>query len=112
MSAFDNQVGGNHYKNYKIQPMEFFIANNINYPVAAVIKYVMRYKDKNGIEDLNKAIHIIEMLKEELESETPQPAYIVEKCYAKEKDCPSCGLHCEVREIPYSSGYDGSEEHF
>jgi hypothetical protein len=65
ISAFDTQVGGGHYKDYNIQPMEFFIANNINYPVAAVIKYVMRYKDKNGIQDLDKAIHILEMLKED-----------------------------------------------
>ena len=65
MTAYGRQVGGEHYTKYRIQPMEFFIANNINYPVAAVIKYVMRYQDKNGLEDLNKAIHIIEMLKED-----------------------------------------------
>jgi hypothetical protein len=62
MSALDKQVGGDHYKKYVIQPIEFFIANNIPYAEAAIIKYVLRYQDKNGIEDLEKAKHLIEIL--------------------------------------------------
>ena len=68
MSALDKQVGGNHYKKYNIQPIEFFIANNIPYAEAAIIKYVLRYQDKNGIEDLEKAKHLIEILIEDLKS--------------------------------------------
>lgn len=46
MSALDNQVGGSHYNKMAIQ----------------LIKYVARFRDKNGIEDLKKAIHTIELL--------------------------------------------------
>jgi hypothetical protein len=64
-SSLDTQIGGNHYKNYPIQPIEFFIANQVPYAEAAVIKYVLRYKNKNGKEDLQKAKHIIDILIEE-----------------------------------------------
>lgn len=61
----DIQVGGNHYKKYKIQPIEFFMANGTPYAEAAIMKYVMRYKDKGGIEDLKKAKHLIDLLVDE-----------------------------------------------
>ena len=48
------QIGGNHYSNMAIQPIEFIQGN--------VIKYVCRYKSKGGIEDLNKAKHCIDLL--------------------------------------------------
>lgn len=56
------QVGGDHYKKYKIQPVEYAMANKLNYCQANAIKYVTRYEDKGGIEDLRKAIHNIEIL--------------------------------------------------
>lgn len=56
------QVGGSHYQNYAIQPIEFIVKNNIPFLEANVIKYVVRYKDKNGLEDLKKAKHYLEML--------------------------------------------------
>ena len=58
------QVGGNHYKNYPIQPVEYALANKLNYAQSNVVKYVTRYKDKNGKEDLLKAIHYLELLVE------------------------------------------------
>jgi len=58
----DSQVGGSHYKAYKVQPIEYAMANNLNYCQANAIKYVTRYRDKNGAEDLRKAIHNIEIL--------------------------------------------------
>lgn len=61
-NAFKKQVAGNHYSKLKIQPMEYNLANDLNYGQANAIKYVTRYKDKNGIEDLKKAIHCIELL--------------------------------------------------
>lgn len=61
-SAFNKQVDGKHYKKLKIQPMEYALANNLNYGQSNAIKYITRYKDKNGIEDLKKAIHCIELL--------------------------------------------------
>ena len=64
MSALDTQVGGGHYKNWAIQPAEFNQKNQIPYCEANVIKYVCRHKNKNGVEDLKKAIHYIELLME------------------------------------------------
>lgn len=62
ISALDKQVGGNHYKQFPIQPVEFINANNLSYMQGNVIKYVVRYPFKNGIADLEKAKHYIEML--------------------------------------------------
>ena len=61
MSAFKKQVGGTHYKDHKIQPYEFIQKNNLNYLQGVVIKYIVRYKDKNGIEDLEKIIHYCQL---------------------------------------------------
>ena len=60
--TLNTQVGGNHYQKLTIQPIEFIVKNNIPFLEANVIKYVVRYKDKNGLEDLNKAKHYLEML--------------------------------------------------
>ncbi len=57
-----DQIGGSHYKNLKIQPTEFIHANNIGFIEGNIIKYVVRHKDKNGIEDLKKARHYIDLL--------------------------------------------------
>ena len=55
----DKQVGGTHYERMKIQPVEFIMANDIGYFEGNVIKYICRYKHKNGIEDLELSlIHI------------------------------------------------------
>jgi len=71
MSALKDQVGGNHYKNMAIQPVEFITINDLGYIVGNIIKYVCRYKFKNGIEDLRKARHYIDMLIEsELKKES------------------------------------------
>jgi hypothetical protein len=64
INVLDIQIGGAHYKSYTIQPIEFFIANQIPYAEAAVIKYVMRHRHKGGAEDLKKARHIIDILLE------------------------------------------------
>lgn len=56
------QVGGNHYKDMPIQPVEFIHANGIPYIEGAVIKYVCRWRNKNGLDDLQKALHFIELL--------------------------------------------------
>jgi hypothetical protein len=64
MTATKKQVGGKHYTNYKIQPIEFITSNNIGFIEGNVIKYLLRFKEKNGLQDLDKAIHYIEILKE------------------------------------------------
>lgn len=56
------QVGGSHYKDCKIQPTEFIYANNIPFIEGNIIKYVIRHRSKNGIEDLKKARHYIDLL--------------------------------------------------
>ena len=68
MKSYKKQVGGNHYKKYKIQPVEFIIKNNIGFCEGNVIKYVLRFKDKNGIADLEKAKHYLELLIETTKS--------------------------------------------
>lgn len=62
MSALDTQVGGNHYKKLKIQPMEYSMANGLDACQHTIIKYVTRFRDKGGIADLEKAKHTIDML--------------------------------------------------
>ena len=66
MSAFDKQIKGDHYKKLKIQPFEFITKNKLSYFQGVVIKYVVRYLDKNGIEDLDKIIHYCELEKENI----------------------------------------------
>ena len=61
-SALARQEGGNHYKEFVIQPVEFIHANNIPFLEGNIIKYVVRHKSKNGIEDLKKAKHYIDLL--------------------------------------------------
>lgn len=61
-TALDKQVDGNHYKDQAIQPVEYIHANNIGYMEGNVIKYVSRWRSKNGIKDLEKAKHYIELL--------------------------------------------------
>lgn len=56
------QVGGNHYKDLAIQPIEYIHKNGIGYAEGSVIKYVTRWRSKNGIEDLRKARHFIDLL--------------------------------------------------
>ena len=63
-NAWDKQVGGDHYKQYAIQPAQFALANNLDYAQSNAIKYIVRHKDKNGVQDLDKAIHYIELLKQ------------------------------------------------
>ena len=57
-----HQVGGDHYKDLVIQPVEYVHANKIPFIEGSVIKYVTRWRAKNGIKDLEKAKHFIELL--------------------------------------------------
>ena len=62
MKSYKKQIGGNHYKKYKIQPIEFIVKNNIGFVEGNIIKYILRFKDKGGVQDLLKAKHYIELL--------------------------------------------------
>jgi hypothetical protein len=60
------QEGGNHYQKHKIQPYTFITENELSFFQGNVIKYVVRYKDKNGVEDLKKIIHYCQLEIEQL----------------------------------------------
>lgn len=62
MSALEKQEGGDHYKGLAIQPVEFIHRNGIGFLEGNAIKYLCRWRNKNGIQDLRKAIHYIELL--------------------------------------------------
>jgi hypothetical protein len=62
MSSLDIQVGGSHYKEMAIQPIEFIMKNNIGFMEGNAIKYISRWRSKGGIEDLKKARHYLDML--------------------------------------------------
>ena len=78
-NAWNSQIGGNHYKELKIQPMEFSMANNLNALQHTIIKYITRYKDKNGIEDIKKAIHCCQLLLEYEEKAKESSKELIEK---------------------------------
>jgi hypothetical protein len=61
-SALEVQVGGGHYKSRPIQPIEYIHANGLNYSEGAIVKYITRWRDKNGFEDLEKIKHYVDLL--------------------------------------------------
>ena len=60
--ANEQQVGGAHYAVKAIQPWDYIVANNLGYLEGNVVKYVSRWKDKGGVEDLKKARHYLDKL--------------------------------------------------
>ena len=58
------QVGGSHYMYMKIQPAEFINKNKLLFAEGNAIKYICRHSEKGGIQDIDKAIHYLEMVKE------------------------------------------------
>ena len=77
MSVWKKQIGGNHYRKYKVQPSQFVTENKLLYPEGCVIKYVVRHQDKGGKQDLEKAKHMIDMIIErDYETEEQQEAWL------------------------------------
>jgi len=64
VSALEMQEGGNHYKGFAIQPMEFITKNKLPFLEGCVIKRVCRHRAKNGAEDIRKAIHELRVILE------------------------------------------------
>ena len=62
MSAFEEQIGGGHYKDMAIQPVEYIHRNKLGFVEGCVIKYVSRWRQKGGVEDLKKARHFLDLL--------------------------------------------------
>ncbi len=57
-----NQVAGQHYKKMAIQPWDYIIHNDLGYMEGSIIKYISRWRDKNGLEDLYKCRHFLNKL--------------------------------------------------
>lgn len=70
MTAKRNQVGGNHYQVQNVQPIDYILDNELDFCEGNVVKYVTRWKFKNGIEDLKKARHYLDFLIEHEENKT------------------------------------------
>lgn len=62
VNPFTTQVGGNHYTKLAIQPMQYSMANNLDACQHSIVKYITRFRDKDGIADLQKIKHIADML--------------------------------------------------
>lgn len=63
-TALDKQVKGSHYKEYKIQPVEYCQKNRLNMLESNIVKYATRHQDKGGADDVLKIIHCAELLLE------------------------------------------------
>ena len=64
LSSLLTQVGGDHYKKMLIQPAEFINKNKLLFAEGNAIKYICRHSSKGGIQDIDKAIHYLEMVKD------------------------------------------------
>lgn len=61
-AALTEQVAGDHYKQHKIQPVEYIHGNGLGFVEGCVVKYVSRHKAKGGADDIRKAIHFLRIL--------------------------------------------------
>ena len=86
MSSLSTQVGGGHYKDLAIQPVEYISKNRMGFIEGSVVKYVTRWRAKGGISDLKKAIHFLQILIEfESDGETPEQVRDVRDIGVEEK---------------------------
>ena len=60
----DKQIGGSHYKDCVIQPVDYIVKNNLDFLEGNVVKYITRHKLKGGVEDIKKVIHYAELILE------------------------------------------------
>jgi hypothetical protein len=60
--ANKTQVAGSHYKTKTIQPWDFIASNRLGYFEGNIVKYVSRWQDKGGVDDLRKAAHYLQKL--------------------------------------------------
>jgi hypothetical protein len=63
-NPLSTQIAGDHYRNMAIQPIEFCHKNQLGACETLAIKYICRHGLKNGAEDIDKAIHVLQLLKE------------------------------------------------
>jgi len=106
MSALDHQEGGTHYAKLKIQPIEYIHANGLGFAEGSIIKYVTRWRDKNGIADLKKARHFLDLLIElEQKNHIVESNEIVDEMIASVKAGKACAWVVD-KELPSSGIYE------
>lgn len=71
MKSTDHQVAGDHYKKLKMQPVEYILANGLEFCEGNIVKYISRWRDKGGVEDLRKIKQYCDFLIENELNETP-----------------------------------------
>jgi hypothetical protein len=76
MNATDTQVGGSHYKDMAIQPVQYIHKNNLSYLEGNVIKYITRHRSKGGKADVEKALHYCQLILELVYGEVSEPVVI------------------------------------
>lgn len=114
MSALNTQVGGTHYKNCKIQPVEFIEANRLQFLEASVVKRMCRHDKPSGKgrQDIEKAIHELQLLLElrypSAGVQMPTPQVVARDCLACGKPGGHGGLPCP--QFAISSGSSGSSQ--
>tara|TARA_R100000908_G_C3621011_1_gene66481 strand:+ start:146 stop:352 length:207 start_codon:yes stop_codon:yes gene_type:complete len=62
MSAYKKQIGGSHYKDMAIQPADFINKNKLFFAEGNAIKYICRHQSKGKLQDIQKAMHYLEMI--------------------------------------------------
>lgn len=60
-NPMNNQIGGNHYKDLPMQPVDFAVKAELNFIQGSIVKYVSRFRKKNGKQDIDKAIHFAQL---------------------------------------------------
>lgn len=106
MTALNKQIAGNHYKDLKIQPIEYIHANGIGYLEGNAIKYLTRWRAKGGLADLEKAKHYIELL---IELEFPKQAVPADDDDWIEWNGGRCPVDPKLRvAIKFREGYQAS----
>lgn len=71
MDPLKRQVAGTHYKSKAIQPIEYIQANDLNFCEGSIVKYITRWRDKGGVDDLDKIVHYVEFLKQDYLAKNP-----------------------------------------
>ena len=61
MKSTDYQVAGSHYQKLKIQPIDYILANELGFCEGAIVKYISRWRDKGGVDDLRKIKHYCDL---------------------------------------------------
>lgn len=69
----DAQVGGDHYTRFNIQPWDIITEYELNFFEGSVLKYLLRWRRKNGLEDLHKARHVLAKLISDVENSEEPP---------------------------------------